>query len=142
MAHLTTLSAKPDAGDAIGVDPALLKRSERPTHPLRAWRETQMVRDRVSKKLRPMSIAEAAARFSAFVGRIVPYQTWMMWERYRDEKNSRIPSYGDMQSLFLFTGEVRSDHFYEINTLRARAGAAERGPGRRPESGVAADGGG
>ena len=126
MALSTALSAPSETPPSDGaIDAALLVRAERPTHPLRAWRETQMVRDRVTGKSRPMSIAEAAARFSAFVGRVVPYQTWMMWERYRDEKNSRIPSYGDMQSLFLFTGEVRSDHFYEINTLRARGAEAD-----------------
>jgi hypothetical protein len=87
----------------------------RATHPLKAWRETQQVRDPRTAKLRPMGIADAARAIG------VPYQTWMNWEKYPDEEGARIPTKENMDKLLELTNlQVRPDHFYDLPTLRAR----------------------
>lgn len=97
------------------IDPA-----PRPTHPLKAWRETQRVWDDKRKINRPMKISDAARSLA------IPYQTWMAWERYRGEPGHRMPSPENQQSIFKMTrGQVRPDHFHNLPELLgdfARAG--------------------
>jgi hypothetical protein len=105
----------------------------RPTHPLAAWRQTRRMLDPRTREVRAWTIADAARKFSRFVGDDVPYQTWMAWERYDDEPGARLPSRAYMEKLFLFTrGAIRPDNFYPIGEWRRQlAEAAADAAGQR-----------
>ena len=91
---------------------------KRPTHPLKAWRETQQILDPRVKRLRQMGIADAAREAG------VPYQTWVAWEKYADEPGARIPTAENMRMIARMTRlQVRPDHFYDLPTLRAERAA-------------------
>jgi hypothetical protein len=112
-----------------------LRSGERPTHPLRNWRQTQRRIDHASRAPKNWTVADAARLFGSFVGSEVPYQTWMAWELYEGEPGARRPSSFYMEKLFLFTrGAIRPDNFYPIGEWRKRlAEAAEAAdPGAEP----------
>jgi hypothetical protein len=91
----------------------------RPTHPLAKRGGRPAACSTPHSRGAGWTIADAARKFSRFVGEDVPYQTWMAWERYDDEPGARLPSRAYMEKLFLFTrGAIRPDNFYPIGEWR------------------------
>lgn len=103
----------------------------RPTHPLKAWRETQRRIDSTTKQPVPLSISMAAAALG------VSYQTWWAWELYPDEKGHKLPDRRYMIALYRYTnGQVPPNHFYNLPDLRAEAAVAAAEGGDSPDAPV------
>lgn len=71
--------------------------------------------DPKTKAPRSWTVADAARRYGAFVGRAVAYNVWRGWELSPDDPASRIPNFEDMRAIAAFTGgAVTANDFYGL----------------------------
>lgn len=90
----------------------------RAKHPLRAWRERQMVWDEQRTCRRRMRLKDVTRLYG------IPFNSWFNWELFPGEPGFRRPEEENMKQLFLITkGEITPDLYYPVKAWAAELDA-------------------